>query len=208
MNNMVPCSWDVLKHPDLWAVLVKLRWHGFVYCTSCQDVPCSSATGRQTLHTLLLSGQSLHDHTYAEFVACACHNLKCNYSRPFLNSAVGDPLLLWEPRWYTVLFSIFSVKDSLDKLRWVKCQVLHTFMMFFWNAQVHKACPSARCSRYSCKRHRNSCQAMLCTFSSQLWPVGEMKMDKFWLETWLFSSSHLRGSGVWAMLWHHWYSVL
>lgn len=108
MNNMVPCSWDVLKHPDLWAVLVKLHWHGFVYCTSCQDVPCWSDTGRQTLHTLLLSGQSLHDHTHTEFVACACHNLKCNYSRLFLNSAVGHPLLFMRTQIICclVLFSI------------------------------------------------------------------------------------------------------
>lgn len=113
---------------------------------------------------------------------------------------MGDPLLRTQII-HCLVFYFVLWKDVLDKLRWVKYQVLHTVIVFFWNAQVHKTCVAARCSCYSCKMHRISCWLMLCTFSSDRWPVGEIKMDKLCYEACLFSSSHLRGTAIWPMFW-------
>lgn len=107
----------------------------------------------------------------------------------------------WDNTLSCFVFYFVLWKDLLDKLRWFKYQVLHTFIMFFWNAQVHKAYMSVECSRYSYKMHWFSCQLMLRAFSSNLWPVGEIKMEQFRYKTCLFSSSHLRSTGIWSMLW-------
>lgn len=208
MNNVVPCSWDLLKHPDLWAVLVKLHWHGFVYCTSCQDVPCISDTGGQTLHTLLVPGQSLCDNTHAEFAACACHNLKCNYSRPFWT-------LLW-----VILFYYENPDNTLSCF--VFCFVLWKIHQINSGGLSIRSCTPSWCSsgmprctrparlwdaHVTAARCTESAAERCCACSHPIWGRW-VKMDKSWCETWLFSSSHLRGSGVWALFWHHQYRIL